>query len=239
MKFFNRFFKDRKGAVSTEFVFLLPLWVAMLMGSFVCFDALLMYNKASKANATVANLVSRVGTVNTAFTDNLFQVYKNVGYGNNANAWMRLSVVRNENNSFRVRWSEARGLGSDTETAWGVLKNDSPLLAAYIPEVVNGDEWVLLETSRHFEPLLGNFGIAKTNFHNHTVFIPRFTGQLTHATLTDFDENYDGSTEPGNPHDTADMDEQESEAEWLADEVATNANDGANSGAGNGGGNGG
>lgn len=165
---------DQSGAVSIEFIIIVSFYIFTCTTLFTAVDVFVANNKGYKGNAVVTNVTSRFPTLDDSRMDDLFLLYQRAAAVDAEDAWMRLTAVSNVEGTFEVQWSFS------TAGAEDCLANDDKQIEEFIPNVANGDEVLLLETSLDYSPIFGGTVFGDMTFSQRAVFISRF------APKTDF-----------------------------------------------------
>ncbi|MEO0342926.1 MAG: hypothetical protein AAF198_05765 [Pseudomonadota bacterium] len=171
--------RDCVGAVSVEFVLMVSLLVFTITTMFVTVDAFLAANKGIKGNAIVSNIASRNQDpegFDKQFFDDLYTLFQNTAVARPEDAYIRLTVVENVAGNLSVKWSVS------TDLSEPCIAFEDAILDEYVPNVIDGDQVILLETSRNYTPFFRSTPYGEMTFEHTTVFIPRFVPQL------DYDE---------------------------------------------------
>lgn len=166
-------FKDQSAAVSVEFVIIISFYIFTVTTLFTAVDVFLAANKGYKGNAIVSNVSSRLNEMDANEMDNLFVLFQNAASVGEDDAWLRLTSVRNNQGTFEVNWSVS------TAGKTNCLTDDDPKIALFVPNVANGDEVLLLETSLDYTPLFGSTAFGQMTFNQRSTYIPRFVPQMT------------------------------------------------------------
>lgn len=173
LRLLQRYWSDERGASALETVILTPVLIWLYVGSFVFFDAFRTYNSSVKATYAVADILSRQQRT-VLFTDieGYAYVFENL-VRNNGDARMRVTQIMYTaaTDSLSVDCSFATNGEARLFTA------DLPNLEGLLPEMVNAERLILVET---FVPYRTAFdvGIDLITFRNFTFTRPRFAGQV-------------------------------------------------------------
>lgn len=165
----KRLGRDERGVSAVEFALLLPVMLALLLGSVTVFDLFRTEQSAEKATFTVGDMMSRTKTsisqndlkLMVAFIDNTVE--------HQGDARLRVSSISNINGQLKVDWSRSEG---NTAVAMGNVSLDG------IPQMAAGDSVILTEAfvpHRAFVPVAGLDHIV---YHNRAVHRPRFVGRI-------------------------------------------------------------
>jgi Flp pilus assembly protein TadG len=101
--------RDNKGAVAVEFAFIAPILIVMYFAIAELTEGMIVKRRVSHVASTIADLTSRVSTVNTADTGDIFAVGRTViAPLATTSLRMRLSsVTANAGGASHVDWSDA------------------------------------------------------------------------------------------------------------------------------------
>lgn len=168
------FARDTSGLVAVEAIILLPLVIWTYVAMFSFFDMLRMKSVNQKAAFTIADAYSReTDKINDTYVDSTFSLFQALTRTNSPS--MRVSVLSydEDTDKYTVKWSERRGTGSEPALTDNTV-ND---IRSYLPSVVSGDEFILVETWNDYQI---PFKIGMDDFAlKSVVFInPRFADQL-------------------------------------------------------------
>jgi len=180
LKMLRRFWKQECGTAAMETVVMFPFLFMGLTFSYEYFDMFRYQSVREKATYTVADMLSReTAVVNEAYIDNvkvLFDIMTN-DTGSNQ---VRVTVVRyhldtaNNIDEFELRWSEVRGSGDLNPLSADDVRNAH----ATLPQMLDGQEIILVETSSQYDPVFSTGFTDGTNIKTR-MFVPlRFAAQL-------------------------------------------------------------
>lgn len=180
LKILRRFWKKECGTAAMETVVMFPFLFMGLTFSYEYYDMFRYQSVREKATYTVADMLSReTSVVNDTYIDNvkvLFDLMTN-DTGNNQ---VRVTVVRyhldpaNSVDEFELRWSEVRGSGDLTPLTTADVRNSH----ASLPQMVDGQEIILVETFSEYDPVV-TAGFSGGTEIETRMFVPlRFAAQL-------------------------------------------------------------
>jgi Flp pilus assembly protein TadG len=108
-RFLRRLTGDKRGAVAVEFAFVAPMLILMYFGIAEFTDGMIVKRRVSHVASTVADLTSRVATVSSTDTGDIFEVGRTIiNPLSTAPLRMRLtSISANSSGVARVDWSDA------------------------------------------------------------------------------------------------------------------------------------
>ena len=172
-KIATRFYREDSGSITVESMLILPILIWCYLGTFVFFDAFRAQSINVKAGYTLGDTLSReTGYVTPAYMNSLFSLQQFL-VDTFEPVQLRITVFRYtaSDDSYRVRWSQARGGGAPLSTAaLGTLRGS-------LPEMANNDIAILTETWVGYEPAF-DVGIQPFTFSDLVVTRPRFASQL-------------------------------------------------------------
>jgi hypothetical protein len=179
---FDRFLKDERGTVLSEFVIIFPILIWAWIGMYYYWDIYRAQNKVQKASFTVADNISRSnGELRSADIDGL---QKFLAYLSDTRqpVEMRVSSIKwnPATNKHEVSWSYSPG-GKMAE-----LKNaDMAKYANRLPTLMEFETVTLLETSVDYRPPLGatkigplELGVGDREMQELIVTRPRFVSKI-------------------------------------------------------------
>ncbi len=169
----RKFKSNERGAITLEMIILLPLLVLWIVGSNSFFDAFKTYLRASKATYTAVDLISRQNEIGPSYMTNVGSVFRSIVDADGANATVIISSIRMTGGSFdtggtlELDWS-LNGAGGTGLTSAGQI----PL--AYIPNLLEGEYTVLIQTNVPFIPIYSWGNLTAKTFSNTVAVTPRF-----------------------------------------------------------------
>ncbi len=169
-----RFFSREEGTTTVEFMIAMPLIVFWVAGSFTFFNAFAEYTKSVKATYTIADILSRQTEVDDDYIDSMNRLFANFMRESTNDVWIRVTSIKKAGNSYAVDWSTATGLHNNLVTA-----DDIP--AAIIPDLLDQESIILVESFVSFTPFLDYVGIDSRTYANQIVVSPRFASQLANS----------------------------------------------------------
>lgn len=168
------FAQDTRGLVAVEAIILLPLVIWTYVAMFSFFDMLRMKSVNQKAAFTVADAYSReTNKITETYVDSSFSLFK--ALTREVNPTLRVSVLSydGDTDKYTVKWSEKRGSGP----AVALTDNTVNALRESLPDVVSGDEFILLETWNDYDTPF-KIGLDMFEMKSLVVINPRFADQL-------------------------------------------------------------
>ncbi len=167
-----RFKRNETGATTVEFMIAMPLVLFWFAGSFTFFDAYSESTRAVKATYTVADILSRQSEVDDEYIDGMNMLFSSFMGESTNDTWIRVSSIRKSSDELLVEWSTATGIHESL-----VLPEDIP--EHLIPDIINEETLILVESYTPFVPFLDYIGIESRTYSNIVVVSPRFTPALT------------------------------------------------------------
>ena len=176
----RRFWKDERGTAAMETVVMFPFLFMGLTFSYEYFDMFRYQSVREKATYTVADMLSReTSVVNETYIDNL-KVLFDIMTNDSGRNQVRVTVVRyhldaaNNLDEFELRWSEVRGSGALNPLSADDVRNAH----ATLPQMINGQEIILVETYSQYDPVFST-GFTDGTDITTRMFVPlRFAAQL-------------------------------------------------------------
>lgn len=171
----SMFRRDDRGSTTVEFMFFVPLIFMWFAALFVFFQGFHGWMKATKATYAISDMLSRQTEIDDAFIVALDGVFDAVSQSENTDAsWLRVSSVRKRDDILEIMWS--------TETASGSPASiDVADIQDHIPNLINNEYVVLVESYRPFNPVFSWVGIDDMVFENHIATPLRFSGRLINS----------------------------------------------------------
>ncbi len=172
-RYMKRFWSDTDGAVTLEFILVMPFLFWAFMAAYVFFDGYRQSTLNVKAAYAVGDLISReTQAINPAYIDSMKQVMEMMTRSR-SNIKLRVSVVRwdEDDNRYYVDWSETRGFATE--------RTDSNIMpiTQQLPTMPDNERVILVETSNLFVPLF-NIGMGTRDLRNFVFTRPRFAPQV-------------------------------------------------------------
>ena len=202
-KLFHRFLGDNNGSLSVEAVLAIPMLFWAATATFTFYDAFKMQFMSYRANYTISDMLSRkTDSMDQAYLDGIFDVFRYMTNTNSEVSWLRVSVVTctsacndEDNRVLEFDWSHGASGAADLVTA------DMQFVAGVIPLMATGNRVIFVQTSRHYVPPFANYlvGFVERDMVSHVVTRPRFAPQLCWMTCasgggTDSDESVEADT---------------------------------------------
>ncbi len=172
--FRNRFFKikqDEEGATTVEFLIVMPLIIFWFAGTFTFFDAYSEWTRSVKATYTVADVMSRQFEMQDDYEDDMNSLFAAIMGENSNNTYVRISSIEKSNDVLSIDWTRASGLHTG-------LADDTEIPTELIPNILNGEAVLLIESYMDFVPFQDYIGIEARTLAKKVVISPRFTSKL-------------------------------------------------------------
>jgi Flp pilus assembly protein TadG len=167
----KRFETNEAGASAIEFALLVPVLIAVLLGTVTLFDMFRNSQNIEKATFTVGDILSRQTTVSDASMNALLSLLKHT-VPTAADGAMRVSsIVRGKGNKLEVQWSKV--VGSTT------VLDSASIPENILPDIDKGDSVILTETFVPHSAVFSGFGVDVLTFKSRSVHRPRFVSSIS------------------------------------------------------------
>lgn len=163
--------RNEDGATTVEFMIVMPLIVFWFAGSFTFFDAYSTWTRSVKATYTVADVMSRQIAMTEDYEDDMNSLFASIMGEDSNDTYLVLSSIQKEDDEFEIDWTEASGLHTG-------LANDDEIPTEIIPNILNGEAVILVQTYMDFVPFQDYVGISATQLSKSVAISPRFTSKL-------------------------------------------------------------
>ena len=164
------FRRDESGVSAVEFALLLPVLLALLMGTVTLFDLFRTAQSAEKGTFTVGDMLSRQTAISDALLNSMLTFVQNtVEYQGSAR--LRVSSISNTGGKLVLDWS--KNVGNQTIAMAAMRYNDIPTLAV-------GDSVLLTEIFVPHRAFIAGFGVDSVMFENRAIHRPRFVGKIAY-----------------------------------------------------------
>lgn len=170
----QKYCRREEGTTTVEFMIAMPLIVFWVAGSFTFFNAFAEYTKSVKATYTIADILSRQTEVDDDYIDSMNQLFANFMRENTNDVWLRVTSIQKDGENFSVDWSTATGLHNN-------LVNAGDIPDELIPDLLDDETVILVESYVSFTPFLDYVGIDSRTYANQIVVSPRFASQLANS----------------------------------------------------------
>ena len=169
MTMLKLFVRDRRGASAVEFAMLLPVLLALLLGSVTVFDIFRTSQAAEKATFTVGDMLSRNKLGLREADLNLMISFVENTVEHLGSATLRVSSISNVRGKLEVNWTKA--VGNDRLSIPAVSMDGIPLVA-------QGDSVILTETFVPHRAFVPVGSLDQFVYHKRAVHRPRFVGKI-------------------------------------------------------------
>lgn len=160
--------KDERGVSGVEFALLVPLLLAVLLGTVTLFDLFRTAQTAEKSTFSVGDMLSRETALTTSQLNAMLTFLENT-VPVSAHARLRVSSISNKAGKLTLDWSKNVGNSS--------VQLDT-LSYALIPDIAVGDSVILTESYLPYRAFISGFGFDAFTFNNKAVHRPRFVGRI-------------------------------------------------------------
>ncbi|MBL4751218.1 MAG: hypothetical protein JKX71_11685 [Amylibacter sp.] len=171
-KILRKYKRNDRGAIMLELVVLMPVLLLWLVGSNAFFDAFKTYLRASKASYTAVDLISRQEVIGPNYMRNVASIFESIVDSDGASPTIVASSIQKLNGDLVVHWSVSGNGG-------GGLTNAAQIPTEYIPNLVESEYVILLQTSVPFIPVLSWAQLQSTIYTNTIVVTPRFSARVS------------------------------------------------------------
>lgn len=189
------FLRREDGGMTLEAVIILPLLFWCLIATYVFYDAYAERNSLTKANYTVADLLSReTRPIDTPYLAGAADVLEHLS-GNGRNSRIRVTVVRcvadcldEDMRQLGLDWSEGVGMEALTEE-----QINEPAIEAGVPIMALGARAVVVQSMVDYVPLF-EVGLPSMPLMETAVVRPRFAPQLCWETCDSNEDEDEGDS---------------------------------------------
>ena len=159
--------RNESGASAIEFALLAPVLIALLLGTVTLFDLFRNQQGVEKATFTVGDMLSRYTAVTDAKLNEMLILMRNM-VPTASDGGLRISSISRTNGKFIVNWTRNVGLAVP----------NTPLPAAMLPDIANGDSVILTESFVPHRAFIATFGIDAFTFTAQSAHRPRFVSSI-------------------------------------------------------------
>ena len=163
--------RDEEGATNVEFLLVMPLVVFWFAGTFTFFDAFSEWTRSVKATYTVADVMSRQFEMKADYEDEMNSLFASIMGEDSNDTYVRISSIEKSNDVLTIHWTRASGLHSG-------LQGDDEIPTDIIPNILNGEAIILVESYMDFVPFQDYVGVAARKLTKKVAISPRFTSKL-------------------------------------------------------------
>ncbi|MEM1265010.1 MAG: hypothetical protein AAGI50_03240 [Pseudomonadota bacterium] len=200
----QRRLSDQQGTVTIEFVILVPVLFAWLLGSFIYFDAYRSRALSSKVANMLSDLAAREVVISDAGVDEFYTIQRRMLPRRVAGSWMRISSIcyREERDAegevtrsdYLLHWSvveDAYFDPTDADATPNILpyQTNDALPEDVLPLMADGDSVLLTEIEAVWEPVSGQFsgylGLSATTWRHIRTERPRYVRVVSHVDTVD------------------------------------------------------
>lgn len=169
----RKFKSDERGVISLEVIILTPIMVTWIIASNAFFDGFKTYLRANKATYTAVDLVSRQGDVGPGFVGNVGSVFEAIVDADGTSPSVTISSIGMTGGD----WDTGGTLILDwsySPTGGGGIANAAAIPAQYIPNLVDGEYIVLIQSGVPFIPKFSIGSLTAKTFTNTLAVTPRY-----------------------------------------------------------------
>ncbi len=171
------FIEETRGSLMVESVISLPLLFWAMAATFDFFEIHRYKSVREKGSFTVADMISRetaAAGLTSIYLDNAKVLFDEITNDDGVNQ-IRVSVVTYDADldEYGISWSQVRGTGGLSPLTTGDVKNAH----ATLPEVSDGEEIILVESTSHYQPLF-NVGLNDVTIATRVFSAIRFAPQI-------------------------------------------------------------
>lgn len=174
----RKFGKDVSGAVTVEFVMIMPALMWAYGASYVYFDGYRQSAQNMKAAYTIGDMISReTNAINDNYIDSMYNIAQLLTRTRNPMS-MRVSVVRwdEADDRYYLDWSEARG------TVPELTNTDLEDMNDRLPIMPDNERVILVETWNTWKGVF-NTSLGTISLDNFVFTSPRFGSQVVHEDM--------------------------------------------------------
>lgn len=166
----KNFVRDKDGVAAVEFGLILPILVALLLGSVAAFTAFKTYRATSHSANITVDLLSRQAVLDDATRDTLFAAARALvaGFSDDDQFGVTIASIVNTPGGLEVGWSEADGTGT--------VITDANLALIDLPVIPESESVVFIRITNGFTPAIG----GSLNFTRESLRRPRFVASIAY-----------------------------------------------------------
>jgi hypothetical protein len=181
----KKFYKNERGVLVTEFMFMLPALMLCFLGMFVFFDAFHKWMKFTTASYTISDLLSRQTIVDDDFILSLDGVFDTIsGSRDRENSWLRVTSVKKSGGNLTILWSiETSDFPQTTPVAVDIED--------LIPNSTIDEHMLLVQSYSPYSPGFSWVGLNGITLRENIAISSRFSSKLVNSDHLEFDESTD------------------------------------------------
>lgn len=176
----RRFAGDTRGAMSVEFMLVMPMLLFALVGGVGFYATFQSFNETAKVAYVVNDIVSRYEDVDTPQMVELMDLQQKMLPTRIKERSLRITSICFAGGSYKVLWSWSSHT-VDTSPLPQLSTGEIPL--DMMPTLEEQESVILTETRGTWQPLLRAFGVFDQQWYNVLAVRPRFVQIIPHATL--------------------------------------------------------
>lgn len=171
------FLEGTRGSLTVESVLSLPLLFWGMAATFDFFEIHRYKSVREKGTFTIADMISRetrAAGLTSIYIDNAKILFDEITNDNGVNQ-IRVSVVSydKDDDEYGIAWSQVRGTGPMAQLTTAQVKDSH----ATLPDVADGEEIILVESTSSYEPLF-NVGLNDVTISTRVFSAIRFAPQI-------------------------------------------------------------
>jgi Flp pilus assembly protein TadG len=164
----RHFRAEQTGTSAVEFALLLPVLLALLLGTVTLFDLFRTQQNIEKATFTIGDVLSRQLVINQPLVTSMLSLLKQL-VPTASDGGVRVSSISNRGGELQLDWSSTSG---DTELFTPPIPYD------VVPDMAVGDSVILTETFVPHGAVFSGFGLERLVYTNRAVHRPRFLSSV-------------------------------------------------------------
>ena len=172
----RHFVQDTRGTAAVETVIILPFLFWAFLATYVYFDAYKQRSLSVKAAYTIGDLISReTQGITDGYIDTMHDLAGFLNkHGNRPTMRITVAMWDEEDNAYKLDWSEARGGAT-------ALSNDGiNAMADQLPTLPDNERIIVVETWSTATPVF-DVGLNESVIYNLSFTSPRFAPQVAWA----------------------------------------------------------
>ena len=167
----KKFIEDRSGLAAVEFGLIMPVLIALLLGSVTVFDFYRADRAISRATNAVVDLAARQTVFDDPTRDAMFASVQGLlgVYATGGSYSVSINSIANIGGTLEVSWSEVTGGAS--------VLTDADLPSLDLPSIPENESVIFLQVNNNYAPIFGE-GI---DFSREATRRPRFVATIAYA----------------------------------------------------------